>query len=110
MKRKVKKGSARTRKRTARPRDRWRPPYRPVTAADVTDHALLPKRFDMFEAYVHGEFKTLGEKIMPLLQQLTESVGGAHKRLSDLEHGHRQHGDRIAALESATKPAAKPAG
>ena len=57
----------------------------PVTRDDVTDLALLPKRFDLFAADVRQSFEILSGKVLPLLAELRDLV--------------KQHGDRLAYLE-----------
>jgi hypothetical protein len=77
--------------------------YKPVTADDVSDLALLPGRFDAFAAQVSHELGTLGDKIVPALVRIEEHQARQDARLLEIERTQRAHDDRIAALEAARK-------
>ena len=77
--------------------------YKPVTREDVTDLALLPKRFDLFATEVRQSFELLTERLIPALTRIEEKLEDFGVRLARLERGHTDHAARIAALEQAAK-------
>ena len=77
--------------------------YKPVTREDVTDLALLPKRFDLFAAEVRQSFELLTERLIPALTRIEEKLEDFGVRLSRLERAHTDHAARITALEQAAK-------
>jgi hypothetical protein len=70
--------------------------FKALTAADVTDLALLPHRFDRFEASVKSEFTLLGDRILPTLDRIDHAIVDLAIRVTQLEQ--RQHEDRAAIL------------
>jgi hypothetical protein len=77
--------------------------YVPVTADDVSDLALLPRRFDSFAAKISHELGMLGDKILPALIRIGEHQDRQDARLLEIERLQREHDDRLAALEAARK-------
>lgn len=73
----------------------------PVTAEDVTDIKLLPKRFDFFEKRITEELKLLGTKILPALIRVEELVGNHGARLLEIERALHKVEDRIAAIDKS---------
>lgn len=82
----------------------------PVTAADVTDEALLPKRFDMFAAEARHAFcaieatqkaiDRLNDKILPLIQEIREELHNHQTRLVVLEREKSAHGERLNTYDT----------
>lgn len=66
---------------------------------ELDDLALLPKRFDMFAAEVRGSFELLGNKILPTLDVIKQSVGALIARVEHLERKQHDTDDRLKALE-----------
>lgn len=64
----------------------------PVTREDVTDLALLPKRFDLFAADVKQSFEILAGKILPLLNEMRDEQKQHRQAISE-------HAQRLAYLE-----------
>lgn len=66
--------------------------YQPVTRDDVSDLALLPRRFDLFAAEVKQGFEILANQILPKLDRIAATQ-------SDQGHELAQLSKRVAALE-----------
>lgn len=98
--------------------------YTAIAAADVTDEALLPKRFDAFAAEMRAAFEMLGDKILPAIHRVEAKVIDTIERVGKLErradkadaradkadaravrHAARtaRHAARIAAIEKKLK-------
>jgi hypothetical protein len=78
--------------------------FRPVRPDEVSDLALLPKRFDAFAAEVRSSFELLGNKILPALERLEEAMAELGQRVTRLEASQTSTEHRLAALEArATK-------
>lgn len=77
--------------------------YKPVTREDVTDLALLPKRFDMFATEVRQSFELLNERLIPMLTRIEERLDDLGVRMSRIEREQHDHAARITALEQAAK-------
>lgn len=70
--------------------------YTAITAADVDDLALLPRRFDHFAAEVRQSFEILAQQILPKLDRI-EQKQNSH------DHTLMLHETRLNALEQKTK-------
>lgn len=77
--------------------------YKPVTREDVTDLALLPKRFDLFAHEVRQSFELLTERLIPALTRIEEKLEDFGVRIARLERGQVDTTARITALEQAAK-------
>jgi hypothetical protein len=77
--------------------------YKPVTREDVTDLALLPKRFDLFAHEVRQSFELLTERLIPALTRIEEKLEDFGVRIARLERGQVDNTARITALEQAAK-------
>lgn len=73
--------------------------FKPVTRDDMTDLALLPRRFDMFAYEVKQSFETLTGKILPFMQRVEHAINDLSRRVGDLEQAKHAIHDRLAALE-----------
>ncbi|HEY6038807.1 MAG TPA: hypothetical protein VIV58_31210 [Kofleriaceae bacterium] len=89
--------------------------YKPVTGEDVTDLALLPKRFDLFASAVQQQLDVIGNKILPLLTEIRDEVKDLRSRVAELEkHWHTAddrftaHHHRIAVLEKTVLVTKRP--
>lgn len=71
----------------------------PITAADVTDLAGLPRRFDMFAAEVRTSFELLTERLVPFMTRIDAAIDDLAVRLDNLERGQVDVRQRIEALE-----------
>lgn len=78
--------------------------FKPVQSADVTDLALLPKRFDLFASEVRDAFgrltTQLGDRIIPMLERIESRLSDMEVRVDRLERGHDDLKKRVAALET----------
>jgi hypothetical protein len=80
--------------------------FRPVRPEDVTDLALLPRRFDMFAAEVKAGFELLGNKLLPAMERVEHAITDLAARVTALEKAKHVADDiheamlkRIRALE-----------
>ena len=74
--------------------------FKPITRDEVSELALLPRRFDQFASEVRQSFELLAEKLIPTLARLEEVIADHGRRLSDLEQHQRRTDDRLAVLEA----------
>lgn len=62
--------------------------YTPVTAADVTDLELLPKRFDFLAGEVRALIETLTQRVIPMLNEQARVTVETDRRIARLEMNH----------------------
>jgi hypothetical protein len=60
--------------------------FKPVQAADVSDIALLPRRFDLFSAQVRQSIDSLIHEIRSSTAQIKQSLDSIGYRIGRLEH------------------------
>lgn len=77
--------------------------YRPVTREDVTDIALLPRRFDLFAAEVRTSLELLGEKVIQTLARIERAQLELARRLDHVEQRAISNTERIEALEATNR-------
>ena len=77
--------------------------FKPVTRDDMTDLALLPRRFDMFAFEVKESFTRLSAKLLPFMQRMEAAVTDIRERVGELERHRIRLEDRIEALEQKPK-------
>ncbi len=70
--------------------------FKPVTADEVSDLALLPRRFDQFVAEFRTSFELLVEKLLPAINRIDDAIADHGQRLSAVEA-------RVARLELAAQ-------
>lgn len=73
--------------------------YKPVTRDDVSDLALLPRRFDLFAAEVKQGFEMLANQILPKLDRIVATQTDQGYELTQLRRDHTQLTKRVAELE-----------
>lgn len=73
--------------------------FKPVTPADVTDLALLPRRFDLFAEEVRTSFTLLGDKILPAIGRIEAAIVDIGQRVTSVEREVRDLAERVEALE-----------
>lgn len=74
--------------------------YHPVTRDDVTDLALLPRRFDVFAAEVRTSFELLRELIVPALTEIKASIAHLCRRVEVLEQNQLSAHARLDAAHT----------
>lgn len=73
--------------------------FRPVQAADVTDLALLPRRFDALASEVRLGFEMFGNKILPALDRIRDAIEDLAVRVTRLEKDWLAADKRLTAIE-----------
>jgi len=92
------------RKRAAAKRKPARSLPRFYGPGELTDVALLPKRFELHAAEVRDSFKLLGDRILPTITRVEEQLTSLTVRVGELEQAQHRTDDRLAALEAAQQP------
>lgn len=74
--------------------------FKPVTAADVTDLALLPGEFRAFANEMRSSIEQLVTRIYPALDEIKEGLIDMRLRVNQLERDQSRTDQRLAALEA----------
>lgn len=73
--------------------------FRPGTRDDVSDLALLPRRFDRFVIEIRTSFEVLTDKILPTIQKLNQTQADIVARLTSMNQDLTRLSIRVAHLE-----------
>lgn len=77
--------------------------YKPVTADDVTDEKLVPGEMRALQREVRAGFQLLESRLTTIMDRFAARQDDHDARIGQLERGHRDTAQRLAALEGARK-------
>jgi hypothetical protein len=77
--------------------------FNPVKAADVSDLAGLPRRFDAFAAEIRTALELLTTQLLPAINRINDRLDDDAIRLNRIEKKHNDLDQRVAALEQRAK-------
>lgn len=75
-----------------------------VSTGDLSDLALLPRRFDQFAHHVETKFDLLIERLFPTLDRINERLDDADRWRAEVDTWRADTDRRLAALERQQRP------